>query len=128
MADATAPTLDNSAAKTAPGKPFAEGDDPRRGRGPAPGTGGRPPIAFAEECKRLQREVILPKCQAVLEDPTKGPKDADWQWATRWISKYGEKETAKRFEHGGLDGGPILLEQIMRDRAEARRAPEGAAE
>jgi hypothetical protein len=130
MADASTPDLEKSAPKSAvPGVPFVP-NDPRSGRGPAPGApnAGRPPNAFAEQCKTLQRDVILPKCEAVLRDPTKGPKDADWQWATRWISKYGEKETAKRFEHGGLDGGPILLEQIMRERAEARRDAEGASE
>lgn len=127
MADATAPTEQNSPEKSPELRGVAVNPE-LRGRGPAPGSGGRPPIAFAEECKRLQRDVVLPKCQAVLEDPTKGPKDADWQWATRWISKYGEKETAKRFEHGGLDGGPILLEQIMRERAEARRPAEGPRE
>lgn len=65
--------------------------------------------------------MVLEKVTAVLNDTNKGPKDADWQWCTRWISKYGEKETAKRLEHTGADGGPLLLEHILRENANARR-------
>lgn len=95
-------------------------DPALRGRGPAPGAAnaGRPPVAFAEACKGLQRGVVLERVQQVLEDPAKGPKDADWQWCVRWISKYGEKETARRIE-ATLDVGPNLLEQMLRDREDA---------
>ncbi|MES2524049.1 MAG: hypothetical protein V4617_15185 [Gemmatimonadota bacterium] len=112
---------EKSAEKSAPGVPFVPGD-PRAGRGPAAGApnAGRPPVAFAESCKGLQRGVVLERVTAVLEDPAKGPKDADWQWCVRWISKYGEKETAKRIE-ATLDVGPNLLEQMLLDRAAARR-------
>lgn len=129
MPTAPASPEENSAAKSAPGTPFVAGDDPRRGRGAAAGApnAGRPSNAFGEQCKGLQRDVVLPKCEAVLRDPEKGPKDADWQWATKWISKYGEKETAKRFEHGGLDGGPILLEQMLRSRRDEQPSPEAGS-
>jgi len=92
-----------------------------RARGPAKGApnAGRPKLAFAEKCKALQRGVVMRKVEKCLNDKTLGPGNAAWEWATRWISKYGEKETARRFEHGGLDGGPILLEQILREQAGA---------
>jgi hypothetical protein len=73
--------------------------------------------AVSDECKELQRGVVLRKVKAVLKDKDKGPGDPAWEFATKWISKYGEKETARRFEHGGLDGGPILIEQALRERA-----------
>lgn len=37
-----------SAGKSAPGQPFRKGQDSRRGRGPAKGSGGRPPAAFTD--------------------------------------------------------------------------------
>lgn len=65
--------------------------------------------------------MVLPKVRKVLEDANKGPKDADWQWCTRFISKYGEKETARRMELGGLDGGPLMIEHVLRENAKARQ-------
>jgi hypothetical protein len=113
---------EKSAEKSAPGVPFVAGD-PRAGRGPAPGApnAGRPTNEFSEACKGLQRGVILDKCKEVIADKAKGPKDADWQWAVKWVSKFGESETAKRHEHTGADGAPILLEHVLRERAEQRR-------
>lgn len=118
----TAPEPEKSAEKSGNAGAFVSGD-PRAGRGPAPGApnAGRPPLAFADECKALQRGVVLEKVMKVLNDPEKSPKDPDFQWCVRWISKYGEKETAKRLEHTGADGGPLLLEHILRENANARR-------
>lgn len=42
-----------SARKSVRGRPFAKGGDPRQGRGPAPGTGGRPPDAFKRRAQEL---------------------------------------------------------------------------
>ena len=56
-------TGNKSARKSAPGKPFAPGDDPRRGKGPAKGApgAGRPPEQYREWCRSL---VSDPKAEA----------------------------------------------------------------
>lgn len=99
-----------TAEKSAPGRPFTKGD-PRAGVGKK-GRSGRPKLAFADACKELQRGVVLRKVTKLLNDKTVDPNSAAFQWATNWISKYGERETAKRFEHGGLDGNPIAMELV----------------
>jgi len=54
------------------GRAFAPGHDPRRGHGPAPGTGGRPRSEFrarmAELCKStVPEEILAPIAPEVLE-------------------------------------------------------------
>src|SRR5688572_15462436 len=62
---------DKSARKSAHGRPFAKGGDPRQGRGPTKGApnAGRPPTWLRESCDEL---LYSPKCQAqvkaILED------------------------------------------------------------
>lgn len=50
------------------GKPFAKGADARRGRGPKPGTGGRPPNEFKDHMQALASgadvDAYLRKCLA----------------------------------------------------------------
>jgi hypothetical protein len=88
-------TAKKSATKSA-GRPFAKGHDPRRARGPKKGaaSAGRPPLELADECRRLQRDVILAKCeQAIASLPVSSPA---FQWAATWISRYGHSDAARR--------------------------------
>jgi hypothetical protein len=50
---------DKSAHKSAPGRPFTGADDPRRGRGPKKGKGGRPPKAFKAFASDLAQDSEL---------------------------------------------------------------------
>ena len=75
---------------------FKPGADPRRGRGPKKGApkAGRPPLELADECRRLQRDVILTKCEEVISSqPVSSPA---FQWAATWISRYGHSDAARR--------------------------------
>ena len=87
-----------SATKSARGRPFAPGDDPRRGRGPRKGAAnaGAPRKEFADECRDLQRDVILAKAAKTLRDPKLGPGDDAWEWAAQWVSRYGHSDAARR--------------------------------
>lgn len=85
-------TAKKTAAKKARGRPFTKGD-PRRGVGKK-GASGRKPLAFADECRRLQSETILAKCREAVETlPVSSPA---YQWAATWISRYGHSDAARR--------------------------------
>lgn len=81
--------------------------DPRNGRGPQKGApnAGRPPLAFAQECARLQREVILPKCRAALGELS--TNDPAWRWAADYVSRYGELEAIKQLQV--IEGSGVLV-------------------
>lgn len=82
---------DKSAAKSARGIPFTGADDPRRGRGPAKGEGGRPTneaIGYMRDV--LYSEKAREQYKAVMED-----KDHP-AWATAFF---------KSIEH--IEGRPV---------------------
>lgn len=49
--------------------PFAPGHDPRRGKGPPPGSGGRPPNAFKDFLRQMREN---PKVQEHLQETLEG--------------------------------------------------------
>ena len=61
---------DKSAGKSAVGRPFAKGHDPRQGTGPLPGApnAGRPPSAV-REAMRLAAAQRVPVLEAIADDP-----------------------------------------------------------
>lgn len=73
-------------------------DPSLRGRGPKKGApnAGRPRLEFADECRGLQRDVILAKAAATLRNPKLGPGDDAWEWAATWVSRYGHSDAARR--------------------------------
>lgn len=79
------------------GRPFAKGEN-GGARGPRKGApnAGRPRLEFADECRDLQRDVILAKAAATLRSPKLGPGDDAWEWAATWVSRYGHSDAARR--------------------------------
>ncbi|HEX6940302.1 MAG TPA: hypothetical protein VF158_12890 [Longimicrobiales bacterium] len=78
-----------SARKSAPGRPFRKGHDPRRGRGPKPGApnAGRPPDEFKATLARLaSRDETLDYLRRCL-DGEFGP-DA-YMKAVQWAAERG---------------------------------------
>lgn len=69
---------------------FQKGDDPRRGRGPAKGHGGRPPIVFKMACSDLTDNQVLPKVQTYLESTKADPSDSSWRWCAQFVADYGK--------------------------------------
>lgn len=102
--------MKKSAIKSAPGRPFQKGGDPRQGRGPKPGApnAGRPPSEITELCRRLIRNhklletVILPIAQHA-------DKATDRLAATRLLLEYGEGKPLLRSELTGRDGEALAI-------------------
>lgn len=75
---------------------FAEGDDPRRGKGPPKGSGGRPPNKFKQDCSDLTDTVILTKAQKYLRAKT--PKDPAWRWCAQFVADYGKGKPTQHLD------------------------------
>jgi hypothetical protein len=80
--------------KTAPksvGRPFAEGDDPRRGGGKK-GRSGRKSRDFYLQCQEATDAYVLPKCVEVVQTRspvgTKGQPDGAYWAAANFLAKY----------------------------------------
>ena len=91
-----------SAPKSAPGRPFARGTDPRRGRGPSKGApnAGRPPNAL----RALSREVFeayLIWAQKRVQDPD--IDDATMDRIGNTAGKYGLGTTITETDTKGED-------------------------
>lgn len=101
-----------SAAKSAPGKPFEKGGDPRQGKGPKKGApnAGRPP----DEFKRMMRALASRKdVVARLRKLTgKSKKVSDELFLKAWekITDRGYGKAVQPLEHSGPDGEPIPVE------------------
>ena len=107
-----------SAAKSAPGKPFAKGGDPRQGKGPAKGApnAGRPPDEFKRRMQALaSKDEALEYLDELLTKPKGRGKTKVGADPQTFLKAF--KETADRgygkavqpLEHGGPDGGPIPI-------------------
>lgn len=97
-----------SARKSAPGKPFAKGGDPRQGRGPKPGHGGRPPDEFRDFMRNLVNRKAATDFLTKCVDGEYGPKFhvAAMQYATD--RAYGKAQQS--VEHSGrVDGGVLMV-------------------
>ena len=105
-----------SARKSAPGKPFEPGQDPRRGRGPAKGAAnaGRPPDKFKEAMRGIaDRPDVLARLKKLTGPRGKGaaavPDDVFLK-AFKEVADRGYGKPAQPVEHTGADGGAIQFE------------------
>ena len=83
------------------GKPFKQGEDPRRGNGPSKGSGGRPPIEIKQACQDLTYSQVLPKIEDYLR--LHKPENQGWRWCAEWVGRYAG------FEEGGIAGLSIRV-------------------
>lgn len=92
---------------------FLQGPDPRRGRGPAKGHGGRPPDEFTAFLKSLRDHPIFrARLQALaLEDP-------DPERARRFAAWLLERTDGKPVQPMEVSGGVTLTWEERRQRLE----------
>lgn len=77
-----------SARKSVTGKPFVEGADPRRGKGPAPGSpnAGRPKDEFKALCRDLASgDKTIDSVRAILDNPA----HPQFVAALRYVTEHG---------------------------------------
>jgi len=67
---------------------FSSGTDPRRGKGPPKGHGGRPTNQFVIRCGYLVDEKVLPTLQRYLEQHD--PSDQGYRWVVDHLMAYGK--------------------------------------
>ena len=101
-----------SARKSAPGKPFEHGEDPRRGRGPAKGApnAGRPPDKFKEAMRGIADRPDVLKRLKKLTGTAKSVGDDVFLKAFKEVADRGYGKPAQPVEHTGADGGAIQFE------------------
>lgn len=94
---------EKSVGKSAPGVPFAEGTDPRRGRGPLPGApnAGRPPSAVQVIAREGWVDRV-PKLFAMIDDP-----DQDPRVVIAAMAELRNGSGLNRVEVTGADGAPV---------------------
>jgi hypothetical protein len=111
--------VDKSAPKSAgspPGIPFTGADDPRRGRGPAPGApnAGRPPNEWkAKMAKLADRWQQTLEAQKVLEDP----EHEHFMAAGKFCAEQAHGAAAKRVTLEGDSEKPIAFDVVVRREA-----------
>jgi hypothetical protein len=95
-----------SAVKTVAGVPFKNGEDPRRGRGPKPGTGGRPPIEFRD---RMREMASRDDVQSYLEKCIAGEFGPVFYFkALEYASDRGYGKSTQAVELTGAEGAPLF--------------------
>jgi hypothetical protein len=101
----TSDDVENSAPKLV-GVPFAKGDDPRRGKGPPKGSGGRPRNEFRERIRDLlNSDKVKQAVQKVIENPDHPQFTA--LYSKLLVQAHGNP--AQQVEHTGEEGGPIEI-------------------
>lgn len=119
--------MSGKSARKSPGKPFAKGEDPRRGRGPAPGApnAGRPPDKFKQEMQRLaSRDETLERLNQLTDKRRKGKggvTDDLFLRAFKEVADRGYGKPAQPVEHTGPDGGAIQFEDARTARESIAR-------
>lgn len=102
---------EKSAKKSAPGKPFKKGGDPRQGRGPQKGApnAGRPPDEWKEKMRELaSREDIMAHVEAVLSNPG----HPQWFNALKWVGENGYGKPGQEITHKGDSTAPLAVKII----------------
>jgi hypothetical protein len=101
-----------SAEKTAPGVPFEKGADPRRGRGPKPGTGGRPPNEFRDRMRELAN---LQEVEAYTLKCLNGEFGPRFHLeARKWVAERGYGKPTQALEVFNVDMKSLSNEQLQR--------------
>jgi hypothetical protein len=95
-----------TAPKTLGGRPFAKGEDARRGGGKK-GRSGRKPVYFIQACSDLTDDLVLPKVQAYLAQAKADPSDAAWRWCADYVTNYGKGKPTQPVS--GEGGGPVTV-------------------
>lgn len=115
-----APLPRKSAKKSAPGRPFKRGGDPRQGRGPAKGApnAGRPPNEHIDWCRRV---VSDPSAESAVETVLKDPKHPAFASMWKAVAERGYGKAAQPLELTGKDGGPIQHEHRQEWEVAGRR-------
>jgi hypothetical protein len=114
-------TRKKTAKKTARGRPFKVGADPRRGAG-MPGRSGRKPAEFIKECADIADNVLLPKLREKIE---KGDlDDPAFRWAADKVLDYSKSKAPLRSEVSGADNGDCVI-RVVYDDPEAHAAQQG---
>ena len=103
--------MSTKSAQKSPGKPFAKGGDPRQGRGPKPGTGGRPPDEFRDLMRSLVNRQEAIKYLRACIDGEYGPKFhvAAMQYATD--RGYGKAQQHLEMS-GKVEGGVLVVPYV----------------
>lgn len=85
---------------------FTTGHDPRRGHGPAPGTGGRPAAAVRELCREIvDRYKLVDKLGELADSPAYEPRDRIA--AAKLLMSYAFGAPTQVVEHSGVEGDDI---------------------
>lgn len=109
------------------GRPFTGKDDPRNGRGPAPGApnAGRPPDKFKQEMQRMaSRDETLERLDQLTgkrRKGTAGVTDDLFLRAFKEVADRGYGKPAQPVEHTGPDGGAIQFEDARTARESLAR-------
>lgn len=99
---------DNSARKSAPGRPFAQGADPRRGVGKK-GRSGRKPNWLKDWCDDLlARPETKGQVEEILRDKDHAAFRAMWQA----VADRAHGKPAQPIQHSGEDGGPLTIKVV----------------
>lgn len=110
------PASEKSAEKSAPGKPFEKGGDPRQGRGPKKGApnAGRPPSEFKAAMRGLaSRRAVMDRLRT-LTGGSKKVSDDVFLKAFKEVTDRGYGKAVQPLEHSGPDGEPIAVETADR--------------
>lgn len=100
-----------SARKSAPGRPFRKGSDPRQGRGPKKGApnAGRPRDDFKELCRQLaSREKTVEQVAKILADPD----HPQFMRALAWATENGYGKAEQSVELNGTLSVPLTIRVV----------------
>ena len=103
---------DKSARKSAGGKPFEKGGDPRQGRGPKKGApnAGRPPDEFKRTMRGIvSRKTVVERLKKLTGGSAKVTDDVFLK-AFKEVTDRGYGKAVQPLEHSGPDGDPIPIE------------------
>lgn len=112
--------------KSARGVPFKKGGDPRQGRGPKPGHGGRPPDEFRDFMRKLVNRKDVTDYLTECVKGTYGPKFhvAALQYATD--RAYGKAQQTVELS-GSVQGGVLMVPTPVDPESWAKAAREQQA-
>jgi hypothetical protein len=109
-------TAKKSAHKTAKGRPFQKGGDPRQGRGPKPGApnAGRPRDEFKELCRAMvTREATISRVADILTDPD----HPQFMRALQWATEHGYGKADQSLDIQGSVAVPLTIRVVRETKA-----------
>lgn len=97
--------------KTVPGKPFTGKDDPRNGKGPAPGSpnAGRPTLELAAMCREIGLQHVIPRIVAYLASTANhNPDSQGFRWAADTLLDRGWGRALQQVTLGNDAESPLI--------------------